>query len=273
MSADEGSGSGTGAFSAAAAGGFDFGISAFHDARMRGKWRKWFKRDRAANWAREDSEIERRVRDAKRAGVHPLFALGASVSSSPAYQMGDGGTNFDAGGIGRSLARVASGRQQEDDAMSRETHEAALEESRARARMYNSQADDFTAQALAASGQARMTQNANVQQDLWKVQPDAMTSAQSRDPSVSAGRAHPAFREYIVSKSGLSMDLPYSDEGPGEALENVPFYLWPLLIQHNRAKYGDDWGTRFFQEMVMDRSPKYRDASKPVRFWDRDYWQ
>ncbi len=62
---------------------------------------------RAEQYHREDTAIRRRVADAKAAGVHPLFALGANVSSSPMLTMGSAqkdGTNAIAG-MGRQIAR------------------------------------------------------------------------------------------------------------------------------------------------------------------------
>lgn len=57
--------------------------------------------------AQMDESIQRRVKDAEKAGVHPLFALGASVGASPTLQAGTTG-----GGIGDALeaaGRAASG--------------------------------------------------------------------------------------------------------------------------------------------------------------------
>lgn len=40
--------------------------------------------------AQMDQSVQRRVADAKKAGIHPLFAMGASVGSSPTIQAGGG---------------------------------------------------------------------------------------------------------------------------------------------------------------------------------------
>ncbi len=61
---------------------------------------------------REDSVIQRRVADARKAGVHPLYALGANVqASSPMMTMGSApkdGVNAIAG-MGRQIARQRAG--------------------------------------------------------------------------------------------------------------------------------------------------------------------
>jgi len=212
--------------------------------------RAHFKRDRDVAFAREDSAIQRRIADARAAGVHPLYALGASGLSSPTFQMSPQTALRSTEDLGSSMGKMF-------DKQSAETHAAALRESKARAGLMEAQANDITQSQLKNSQAARGAQAANVQQDLIKLTPDQMASAQSRDPSVSAGRDHPAYREYTVTKWGLKMDLPYSEEGPSESLENVPFWMWPALVQHNRAKYGDDWGTRFMQEFVFGKAPQY----------------
>lgn len=224
-----------------------------YDMWTRNKERDYFTADRALNFGREDTAIQRRVADAQAAGVHPLFALGASVGGQGAYFVSGGSSAAQSpGGAGMDIP----------SAMDIEAHNAAMRESGARADMY-------TAQAAEASARARQAQSANVQQDHVKLVADQMTSSQSTDPSVSAGRDHPAYREYVVTQYGLKMDLPYSEEGPSEALENVPFYLWPAIINHNRAKYGDDWGTRFYQEFVLGRAPKYRPESMRPKWYQQ----
>ncbi len=57
---------------------------------------------------REDTAIQRRVADAKAAGVHPLYALGANVqASSPMMTMGSAGKDGvnALAGMGRQIAR------------------------------------------------------------------------------------------------------------------------------------------------------------------------
>lgn len=232
------------------------------DKAMRWDWfqdirhRKWGKRDRDLTFAREDSRIQRLVADAQAAGVHPLFALGAQLGGVSSGMIMPGGSSAGQSGS-------AGGGGGPPDRMDIETHQAALEESRARTELLKAQTMDFVAQSQAASQNSRAVQGANSQQDLVKLTPDVQVRARSSMQGQTAG-SHPAYRQYVVTDSGLVMDLPYSEEGPSEALENVPLYLWPLIIQHNRAKYGDDWGTRFYQEFVLDRPPIFKpEASRP----------
>ena len=61
---------------------------------------------------REDTAIQRRVADARRAGIHPLFALGAGTSGSPAFSVGggDGGRDLAAAGLGLQHSLAAADR-------------------------------------------------------------------------------------------------------------------------------------------------------------------
>lgn len=54
--------------------------------------------------AQMDSSISRRVADARRAGVHPLFALGASVGASPTLTHSGGGPTGSA--VGDAVSRL-----------------------------------------------------------------------------------------------------------------------------------------------------------------------
>ena len=81
--------------------------------------------------AQMDESVQRRVADARKAGVHPLFALGASVGASPTTTVGGGaGAIADlTRNIGEALAR-AQIRATEADAKKSEA-EASLADSKA----------------------------------------------------------------------------------------------------------------------------------------------
>lgn len=56
---------------------------------------------------REDNYIQRRVADAKRAGIDPLAALGASQSHAPMFFAGRGGGGSNLRNMGQNLSRAA----------------------------------------------------------------------------------------------------------------------------------------------------------------------
>lgn len=118
--------------------------------------------------------IQWRVADAKAAGVHPLFALGASIGS-PVGTSGSGVQSQVAsevsGGISHGFGAPARAKQAK---MAEQTHGAALTESYTRAAANAAAARRDHAAALELNSRvARGTALANVKQDGTKVR-DAM---------------------------------------------------------------------------------------------------
>jgi len=156
--------------------------------------RKHFKRDRAAQWGREDqlrqemygredSRFQRLISDAEAAGVHPLFAMGAaggggaSMSSSPMIYAG--------GQAPQSRVDMSSVGRMFEARERKETHVQALAESRARQKLLEAQTMDVVQKMEEDSNAARVRQRANVNQDIVKV------PAQSKDYTLP-GVAPPA---------------------------------------------------------------------------------
>jgi len=105
--------------------------------------------------ARDDTAIRRRVNDAQAAGIHPLFALGGSVSGGGSTAMFTGGSGSDRrrdriSSASRVAERFVMG---DEDAYRKDLAEAQL-------RALN--ADAARNEALAASELARAAQAANV---------------------------------------------------------------------------------------------------------------
>jgi hypothetical protein len=184
--------------------------------------------------------IRRQVKDAKAAGLHPLYALGHSQSTSPVSfipgQTPQG--NMAASGLGAASAAIGSGVSQAGSQIS-----AAFDPVRiAQANALNASATRDEAQAALALSQAtRTAQEANVTQDVPLVKdpvtgdlspaagriqgkPSEIISSQKGDASTTAGKK-PAFMEVIVGqdKRGRkkTMYVPYSDEGPAEGMEGM----------------------------------------------------
>lgn len=83
--------------------------------------------------AQMDQSVQRRVKDAQAAGVHPLFALGASVGASPTLSSGGAPRVQTGSGMGDALARVADRIAQTD------MNRARAERDEAEAALLNSQ--------------------------------------------------------------------------------------------------------------------------------------
>lgn len=110
--------------------------------------------------------IQWRVEDAKRAGVHPLFALGASLGSpvgTSSPSVGDAVHDAVGQGIQRGFGAPERQRQRQ---MQAEAHAASIEETYARAAAARSQAHrDFVLSQEALSNVSRAKGRANIKQD------------------------------------------------------------------------------------------------------------
>lgn len=223
--------------------------------------------------------IRWKVEDAKAAGLHPLYALGgmgatATPSAQPIM-------------TGQDLSRAA---QAFTTSTEQEIQKAQLE-------VLKAQADkDYALASAARSAEAREAQQAMFPQGSVEITPiprpgtttvqelppllpgqgsgnpladrrikmkaDEVTAMKPGDRSVSAG-SHSAFQEYYVTEN-LPMLLPRSDEGPSESLESIAWWQWPIILQRNREKYGDGWINQFYQQMVLGKNPKFRQAPPPA---------
>lgn len=101
---------------------------------------------------REDTFIQRRVADAKAAGIGPLAALGAAYGGTPGVSTGS---------VAGDAFEVASQAMQKrsKDKLARQTHDASLRESAARTERDKAMADKLRSDVAIA------TQRANVKQD------------------------------------------------------------------------------------------------------------
>lgn len=223
--------------------------------------------------------IRWRVEDAKAAGLHPVFALsGGGAAYSPTAITGD----VPEARYGKALSNMG---QNVTRAANATATEEQREEHRMRMLLMQAQIDELDARTFGAySDAAREAQTAGPAfptietqpfirgtvesrklNDIVQSKPDEVVSRRSDNNSLTSGE-HAAWREYVLTDSGTKIQLPYSEEGPGEALENIPWYMWPMVIMHNRSQYGPDWGTRVISEMFGNK-PKYRQMpSGPSEF-------
>lgn len=130
--------------------------------------------------------IQWRVEDAKKAGIHPLYALGANISSP----------TVTTGSTGSDLARSVI---ESDMRKDRKAGGQAIRESNARIKSHEaSAARDFALAAKAESDVARAGQNMNTGQDYSAqddvIDPRPRAVVSSTGTKVYAGKGSPAQR-------------------------------------------------------------------------------
>lgn len=193
--------------------------------------------------------LQWKVADAKAAGLHPLFALGASTANfSPAVTAGEYNLGSAVADSARQLGEAyAQSKAPKPGTPAGALGQAALAESQARTRLTQAQTE------LALSQAARMKDQVNYSQDSatfqgpttapGRVPPNRVTpvapderSRTTGDPARQSGK-NPLFQRYQYGpRKSDWIDVPYSDEGPldefgpGKAIGTLIRWL------QNRAK-------------------------------------
>lgn len=240
--------------------------------------------------------IQWRVKDAKAAGLHPLYALGAQVpafspvSSSLGSDLSAAGQN-----IGAALERQLTPVQKQMLALEVQQKQAELrkvikegdyldaEMSRIRSDRLRSINEQISAPIPSANvkeqGGAGSVFAGQVSTKLpppGLIKQDAATSYSTTpgDPSL-AGAATPSMREFTLP-GNLPILLPGGMSGdPSEALETLaesPLLMWSVY-RANVQKYGPSWGRQFRRMFLWpEAATKYWDASgRAARYIQYDY--
>lgn len=197
------------------------------------------KKARQNELARRDAKtfVQDRVADAKAAGVHPLFALGAQYNAPPIVPEG-GGINASMS-VNRENWRDrqeanyekgrAMARQQEADQLVRDQARASIAKDEALRQVYLSESA-LNHQRLRHSGNdvAGVTSPREFQQGVVQtpggvveVVPNPNYTTRPGDPDTGAGR-NPLFSRYQYGdRKDQFVLLPTSQGGSSEALESV----------------------------------------------------
>lgn len=212
--------------------------------------------------------IRWKVADAKAAGLHPLYAVGASTSSAMPITVGSPDYSTSRSDYGTdSLANFfsQSGQQNSRSALS---DEQKLEQQLRIAELSSRVKKDDAIAAYYASlaGTER-------QKQMWgsapsqtgsptgaiQFKPDEVVSADPQNPSLVAGK-HPTMTRYNIG--GGNVELPYSSEGPAESLENPA--LFPFIAGYNAMRLVPE---RVWDSIVENkkRSMSNRRFAPPVR--------
>lgn len=204
--------------------------------------------------------ISDRVADAKRAGLHPLYALGAPPMNMNPIAIQDtlGPAMVQAGqSIGSSLSRMSSTAEREKEQLELAALRANINESDARRQLLISEAA-FKAQAGMISAPApplgihqegkgpisnpavSSGQAPNVPAGFYEVKPAPVTSPKVGWPNVAAG-INPAYEERWLTPN-LPMLLPITQgEGPEELISEMSAPAWLGLLLYNAQIYGPAW--------------------------------
>lgn len=244
-----------------------------------GKSRKR-EQQRQFNFQREMAQhgVQWRVEDAKRSGVHPVYALGASLPSAAPISVGGGddyGIAAAGQDIGRAVAATETAEQREERALRIKVAESQIGENDARAGYYRFLASGGGARPTPAfpsvSSEGQSSPYIEVEMpkavqippgneynvpgafDVVSPQASQQMSARSGAGYIGAGLS-PGSKEYRLTKD-LAVLLPASND-LGEALEPlseslVMLYTWYRI---NVAHYGQQFTDLAFQELGFPKT-------------------
>jgi len=210
--------------------------------------------------------IQWRVDDAKRAGVHPLYALGANVPATYPVALQDtvGPALQEAGqNIGNAVTRMLDTQAKEKHQMDMAIGAAQIDESNARKDLYISEAarnrqqpaasmpglgiqKESTRPGTVTGTLEGMGQDATVPgTGLIDLEPAKITSSKEGHPDVKAGTI-PGYEERNFR--GLPMLFPDSaGESPEEIMSEMSLPAYIGLLGLNSKTYGNDWLNEFLK--------------------------
>jgi len=255
--------------------------------------------NRAADtaWERQkealQNTIQWRVADAKKAGIHPLYALGAQPMSSGAIPVMDtlGGQLANASqNIGNVIARQMSPTDKTVAAIELDNLYAQNLYNRSKAKLAQNDAilSDWNLESVRMGGQPNdlglhhdtnpmgqspnppgsgvpMSQLESVgrgELGYYNVQPSKYTSGSSFAPGWEA-KAKEGMQEWRL-RPGFYVSMPYSDEGIGEQLSQMSPREKMQMIIANAGLYGPGYASDAVNYFVFGIEPrgKYRSVAE-----------
>lgn len=199
-----------------------------------------------------------RVADAKKAGLHPLYAMGANAPGPSGSQpvvlddrMGPALMN-----AGQNVANILSRSDSADDKLLKSLQldllESQIAETDARAGYYGSEAmrnmqsgqsglgiQPEYQNSIAPEGQAPNAPGFSNEGMINLKAPDVMSSKQNA-PGFIAGK-NDYYQEWRL-RDGFYLPLPRSeDEGPEETIQNMSLPAWNGLLDQGQRLYGGNW--------------------------------
>lgn len=219
--------------------------------------------------------IQWKVADARKAGLHPLYALGASTATAtPVYSGGDLGQRLADAGQDITNAALANQTTQEKAdlgafALARERAQLQNDLLRSQIAEQDLTTDLRRLQFARAAMEGRKPDAAPVaggspagqaNTGVFNIKPAEVTASRKADPSTTAGPAAP-FRTEYTTREGFKYTLPAAQD-IGEAMENVPGAVAGLGL----------FGRQFYEDFgIGDALISWYDAIRHFRPSGRPY--
>ena len=194
-------------------------------------WEKQFAASQKQFDAQMDQSVQRRVADAKKAGIHPLFAMGASVGTSPTLSASGAPRASGHSSMGNAISKMASTLgviEQNRASAKRDEAEAALMDSE-RARIEQDAASQGRDTALKSDG--------TIAGPLAAMEAPKTPTAPRGVELNEEGKPYPA-RISVVDEMGNEYTLPNPELGMEEVGQLEYIMGAPARIIGNFRKVG-----------------------------------
>lgn len=233
--------------------------------------RKYAEKQRQVEFNRQkefaQNSIAWRVEDAKRSGLHPLYALsGQGASYTPSSVMVDGGTpglEQMSQGMRNLGNRLQTQGERAIAAAQLESIKASAAKDRAIGAYYDNESGrNRNANQVSSPSQGvwvreddqgnRITNEPSPSMDKFadftKVVPSVVQSPSSADLGVASG-SDTLWKRY-THKKGMEVILPWSNEGPSETLSEMgPMTAW-VTWKKNQDAFGNEHAKRVMNEVL-----------------------
>jgi len=220
-------------------------------------------------WEKEvmQNAIQWRMSDAKAAGVHPIYALGAQVAQgSTGIPLSDplGPAVSEMGqNIGNVVARSAPVMERQRHELELQLGAANLAESDARRQMYLSEAAKNRQAGVSGLGimgdpvvEGQSPNVSGMANDLIDVRPPQVDVSKADYGSIIAG-SHPTYQLSVMGPRGELPLMHYKLQGESlaEMMESMPWYEKLGMINQNRRLFGQEWVDDFLGWQLFGITP------------------
>lgn len=219
-----------------------------------------------------DSTIQRRVADAKKAGLHPLYALGVSSapSSQPITIQDSIGPSLNQAGqnIGNILGRQGSAADRLKTVLENKLLDSQIGETDARKNLIQAQQAQMNQANQTDLGIRPELQNKIIPEGqapnppgtdavgYVEKKPAALTSQMQGREDLIAGRSRGGF-ELRTMGHNFPMIMPVAEgESPMELWSEMSLYDKAGLINRNMAQFGPQWLDDFWDVMYAGKQAK-----------------
>lgn len=196
------------------------------------------------------------ARRAEEAGLHPLFAMGASAGNAPTFDIPGQAPS----GNHAVSAHLGPKPDAELDKLAKDKYRAEIELIRAEARnLANPGRSGFSNEFGEQLPRNIGADRAGEFKGIVSLEPDKQRTARKDDSSTSAA-TNPAWMKITAFQFGgteIPIWLPWSEEGPAEAA-NAPL-LWPITAFKNVQELGKFLDTKIAQGFKFSKK-KFLDA-------------